>query len=499
MRKTFALLIVITIFLTACQPTPEELIVQNKAGEEMQNAINATANPNVSQNGDINETTIVTEHITKSMTNDLGTITISFDADVSIPDVNKIPIAVVKKHSFTQEQLDSIISVFAKGEKLHKLDTPLTKEEIDEIILKLKRQSTDMNSDMAQSPLSIDLETGEGTYIKNEAELLEYANELIAEWEQKRLTAPDTYEYIPPNMNISESENEYIEAKVDLGKTDMALLGCKKDEIGESLYFENFDACSGVHYLDLSSASLAGTKNPFGVTISYDQAKNIAFNTLLELNLNEEFVLGDSYVGKDINDRSENKEYYVLYFERAVNNFPVTHSYKGIAYNSNDDPAYIQPLQFEKLAMWIDDTGIVQFLWDSPLSITEIVNDNVAITVDAEKAAEAIGTQWFFEYADLLGGQCEEIKIDISSIKLGLYRIRYRGHPGEYILVPVWDFYGSVSAYLPQDNTFLTDKGKEMTPMVDGMYVYRMNPGYQMSIGTVNALDGTIINRELGY
>ena len=474
-------LLLFACFTTACQPTPEEAIVQSKAGDEIQQAIDTTAVPDSKKE---------VSHITESAVNDLNTITVNIDADVTLPEADNIPMAVVERGSFTQEQVDKFLEVLLGDATLYKGNSPLTKDEITEEIIKLKRSATDLESDMAQS---------EG--ITTLAELQERADELIAALEKRYATAPDTIQYAEPGdtdvttpmLYKGEETNTYVFVHADLGKENMAWLDLSKSLRGDRLSFSNFDTI-GFKIFDYYRSAPAGTGQPDGVTMSYEDAKKLAIDMLSALDLDRDFSFKNAYIGKSTcMGIDENKEYYVLYFERVINGVAVTHDFRGISSTSSDDPAYAEPLRYEYLNMWVDDTGIVEVYWDSPLNVTEIVNDNAEIAVDAQQAAEVMTKQLFLQYADMFYGNAERIEIDITGLRLGLARIRYRGHPGEYILAPVWDFYGKIKLKLTEESAL----ANEEVNIEDGMYV--CNFCHYQSIGTINALDGSVVNRDLGY
>ena len=497
MKKIYALLIIMTIFVTACQKTPEELVVQNKAGDEMQNLINATDNPNEPQNSGNSEIVVATDHITKKTTNDLGTIIANVDTDVYMPNVNELPVVTVERGSFTQEQVNKFIEVLMGNATLYSTDSPLTKDQITEEIIKIKQSATDLNSDMAKS---------EG--ITSLSELEKRANEIIKVWEAKYASAPDSADNSMPDTDVTtqilyngEGTGTYVNVSANLGKKDMAILSLTKFTKGEELAFSNYNNY-GTKEHDIYSSVSAGSGIIEGFNMSCDDAQKLVADTLSDLNLDKDFKLGNTYIGKSTNiGDEENKQYYIFYFERIINDVAVTHDFRRIGKTSNEDPAYAEPLQFENLEMWVDDTGIVQVCWDAPLQINEVVNNNVEVKIDAEQATDVITKQLFLQYGDLYSGQAEKIEIEITGIRLGLARIRYRGNPGEYILVPVWDFYGDVKIKVNESASGqlideLNKEGGLVHPKVDGMYIF--NIPFQ-SIGTINALDGTIINRDLGY
>jgi hypothetical protein len=73
--------------------------------------------------------------------------------------------------------------------------------------------------------------------------------------------------------------------------------------------------------------------------------------------------------------------------------------------------------------------------------------------------------------------------IEISTIKLGLCRVPINGDKNEYNLVPVWDFRGSLKIH----NT----KTNEITCLLNNITDIHC-------FLTINAIDGTIIDREYG-
>ena len=74
-----------------------------------------------------------------------------------------------------------------------------------------------------------------------------------------------------------------------------------------------------------------------------------------------------------------------------------------------------------------------------------------------------------------------KVNFQINEVRLGYMRVREDGNAGEATMIPVWDFIGTRS---------ITYEGEEAA--YDESSVFN-------SWITVNALDGTIIDRDLGY
>lgn len=119
----------------------------------------------------------------------------------------------------------------------------------------------------------------------------------------------------------------------------------------------------------------------------------------------------------------------------------------------------------------------MEFVWQSPYEVVETVTNTTALKPFAE-------IKDIFERMILVtnatgADDAVEITIDISKAELGMMRVAQPDHPDTALLIPVWDFFGS------------------RTMVSTGVLSEQNNP-YQ-SFLTINAIDGTIIDRYLGY
>ena len=73
--------------------------------------------------------------------------------------------------------------------------------------------------------------------------------------------------------------------------------------------------------------------------------------------------------------------------------------------------------------------------------------------------------------------------INVYDVRLHLMRLRDKYNTTEGTLVPVWDFYG-INKLQAEDRAY-------------SKYVYE--DGYDEIVLTLNAVDGTVIDRDLGY
>ena len=75
-----------------------------------------------------------------------------------------------------------------------------------------------------------------------------------------------------------------------------------------------------------------------------------------------------------------------------------------------------------------------------------------------------------------------EYRVRVTDIRLGYMRVQSKNQPGQYQLVPAWDFFGTTEGL-----------GHEKTGETN-LHAHAYN-----SLLTLNAIDGTAIDRDWGY
>ena len=466
------LIVLIIIFITGCQKTPDDLIVQNKADDDLAEAIAVTAEPvatepEASEEPDINADLLKeTYRLTETVTNDLGNITLEIDADVIPLNIPKIPVAIVEPYDMTEDDASAVATAFFGNAKYS--DPKIrTKSEIEAAIVQAKKSATDLSSDMA---------TASGTTTM--VELQEVADEQIARLEELWKDAPDEK---PETSDFDVSSHSSSYYNVNIGKAYKGFL----DFSNSSNYSIKYLLCLASKYemfrtnmrflTEYATRPVEDTDDP-----AYQKAKQRALELIDAAGLGETVKLGDTYISKDcLGDTRyvSNEEYYVFTFERIVGDGTIDYSFHMGSRTYED---YGKPFEYEKIEVWAyKDTGeLVEFLWRSPTIVTEIINDNVKIEIDDEQAIDAIKKQAFIQYADFNG----DWKIVIDKIELALTRVKERDSD-RYLVVPAWQCYGE-----------LAEKRSE------GGYRYQLGKEQEYkNIITINALDGTVIDMERTY
>lgn len=174
-------------------------------------------------------------------------------------------------------------------------------------------------------------------------------------------------------------------------------------------------------------------------------------------------------------------EYYVFKYTREINGIPVNvDSMRGVGDGSN----YVAGNE----AIWIavNDGGVCYLCYRNPVSTGELVEANVKL-MPFEEIAD------IFEKVSLLQIKpvelYEELRRNdmvISEVRLGYMAVKQSESVGGYRYIPVWDFYGT---YTP-----IYEGPAETLEVFEHQYSQLPEP-----VVTINAIDGTVIDRSMGY
>ena len=147
----------------------------------------------------------------------------------------------------------------------------------------------------------------------------------------------------------------------------------------------------------------------------------------------------------------------------------------------------------ESVRIVVGKDGILSFTWFSP-STEPIVKepqtalmsfDEIASIADTMLPVVVVGPkETSLVDLDRINGFDTHMDVEITKVSLTLMRIRDKGSL-QGTIVPVWDFWGTWDWYEPEDGASDTmRKGASYTtqPML-----------------TLNAIDGNVVNRQLGY
>ena len=522
MKKVFLLSLaaLTALSLAACQPTPQESIVKGKSLEKMIDSATKTKAPDgtgpsvgesAAPDANIAQKMGVQPHYQKELADPAGRVKIHVNADVVVPDAKGVTVQRVLAQPLSQETLDTLIAGLVKG-KSQMFDGDSykpSKSEIQEKIVDFEAAMTQMS---AQGDKNINPKfSGEPLQNIMQGQLDDLKKQLE--------TAPDNAVKIPTEGKLhlsadggnyqtlhalAQSEQGGYESFLTISdpssNVDFVRYTSEKNAFSDSMgYFFSKAAIEQAEadgsYTDVSSAEIAQIPD---VKLTEDQAKEKAQQLLQSLGINNMvcYSAGKQYGGSSetkiggalgraygdtpfVNPR---KAVWYLRYVRGVNGIPTTYTVWDCMKVEENNPA--QPWGYEDMVFAIDDSGIVGFEWNSPYQVTDTVteNSNVLSFADAMKIFDtmSLAVNAWEGYAEG-NPRLKGIQIDVSEIRFGLTRITEQDKRNSGLLVPAWDFMANV--------TYLSEADGKTSKMVDG----------PVPILTVNAIDGSIINRSLGY
>ena len=492
MKKALSIIVISLLaaaLLTGCQATPNEPVVIQKDLEQM--IEKAVASDDTATGASLADSLNVPATYNASINGYNGDLTVNVNATVTVPDSDGISVMRIGKHDFTQEEADKMIEVLLQGETLYEIDLSLTKEEIQEKLI------TYYGMRDGSIPLDMDGENPDDE---------EKLQQVIAYYEGLLATAPETKEPIAADTLFHAPETlinpnaQVIEGLATVNEKAAYLYinnGFYNENNIEAIFInaklslgESYNSCP---YSVLSDEQLSGVQIPEAFTMTEAEAKNAAENILDRLGITDMIcagvriaVMSDGInsvadAGKDAilsPEQLENGKWaYSLQYQRNVNGIPVTLT-EHSGNSSSDENDMSVPWPYEHLKIIVDETGVVYFDYLSPCSILDTVTEDATLKPFSE--IQSVFEKMFpITYGHLdEEGTDYQLQVEITEVRLGLMRITEQNSRDTGLLIPVWDFFGDV--------TVMPEEGEPYLSISD-------------SLITINAIDGSIIERELGY
>lgn len=461
LRKGLVLLIAsLCLISTGCQKTPEEPIVEQK--KEVQEI-------------EIKEEVIdlIPDHYEDSFSS--GNLTVNVNANVIDENTDNLAISRLSATDITQEEMNSIVNTLMRGSELYEPQVEYSKKDILEILSDLKSGA---NSDLyAADP---------------DAYFEAFAGE-ISYYEELYKTAPDEVERKKATATITDSNRrgeegvKSVNVSSNLGKKTEALFQYyNNDTIAQRFYFTN---CDGLRPEGAVRSNL-----DIGLTISFEEAKTLAESTIAEMQFGDFSLSAYGSVPnvgtEDVLNYSSFEEIpkcYIFYYTRNINGMTETYVDPANFIYYPQEEAYNMVWGVETIAVTIDDTGILTVDYSGPkANVLENVSTGI---IKFDEVISKFKNQ--FELQAAINRHAEIIKTDveITEIVLGGTKVTSKNASGEYSFVPTWDFIGKVTyTYADGSTVDALDENNQFT-----------DQNLRYSFLTINAVDGSVINRAHGY
>ena len=457
MKRILSLLLLACLalgLLTGCQKTPDAPAVIQKDQEQMLET---------AQNGKDNSALLaaleVPERFTGDWTGVNNCVIVHADAEIMLPNADKIPTGSIGRRDFTQEDANNLMRVLLKGNTLYE-ELGMTKQQALERLEQLQA--------MQRGEIPVDLDGG-----------YEALPGAIERWAEYARTAPDGDERAPAETSfVPRSENLYAIrgwSEVD-GKTMHLFIQNVSGFLDHASVF--VDGYGDSNFSSAVAISLIQDELPEPLTVDFPLEDAIRQGDALMEELGFEHLVCDEAYPVLFTRSSEAG--YELQYVRCLNGFPISWTpIRGGAVPENE--SFNGAWHYEVITLDYTKDGLVYFYWESPHTEPVLqVEDTQLMPFD--QIADIFAKMIMVKNSDVQianerNGFDTVRNYEITKVKLGLMRIKAKGSFDEGLLVPVWDFWGR-SVWEWQGES--TDFGEEI-------------------ILTINAIDGSMIDRELGY
>lgn len=415
------------------------------------------------------------EKFTGDWTGQEGKLTIHADAQVVAELGTALPTATVEPREFTQEDVDNLLKVLLKGEPLYGYTQ--TKQECQDSI-------DYANSDQWHGDPDAPEQTPE--------ELEERRQGIIAYYTEKMKTAPEEKPVIHGFYDSDEPNEVSGTATVDGIKWCVSIWNNLGDFftnasiIREDYKYRDYD----IPLPEASKEEAVAQGNALMQELGFDN-----------------FVLVDAQQWSP--QLPKDNGVWRLYYAPTVNGFPIagarqdiTQTHDGTVYQDyqywdyackdSENPDTVS-WYLENILLDVGKDGVLCFAWTAP-STQPVVQQPQSALLPFEEIASIANTmlpevivgpkETPLTQLDQYNGFETRMDVDITKVSLSLMRIRDKGSL-QGTIVPVWDFWGTSDWYDAEPNAYgYQEKG--------------MNYEYQPML-TLNAVDGTVVDRQLGY
>ncbi len=444
--------------LAGCQKTPDNPIVIGKDHEQMMNQAQSGQ-----QTDDLiaEQVGAVERYILDSpLKIAAGNLEVYVDAAVAVPNTSKMTTAKVSRHSFTVEECMRYIQVLFNGQKTYSGQLAVAKPKLLERIEK------------AQMELQIATEQeDEKMMLLWQETLNKYQRELESYGEGDGL--------VETPVAFTVNADNYNEEK-------MSLVSDGSDGVYRSIWIKNHDAFRTYELrYNMSKEGYPEISEIY----SMEQESELHFGTEMIGDPNDlpELVKSEADAVADANQMLSDLGIYdfsaknvdIIFGEingkvQKAYRISFTRTISGVSFNYNytdlDSDVAVDDGKGGKAPVWgtekvtfiVTDEGVVQFEMLNPLDVNEIVTEYTNMK-NFESIMDIFKRMILIVHANVPEGEVRTI--EIKRIELGLMRILEPNTMDTGVIIPVWDFYSQ------SGETYLT----------------------------INAIDGSIINRTVGY
>ena len=414
------------------------------------------------------------EKFTGDWTGQEGKLTIHADAQVVAELGTALPTATVEPREFTQEDVDNLLKVFLKGEPLY--SHVQTKQELQGHLDYINSPDWTSDPEKPSDPASLEA---------RRKELNDWYTAEIAKAPEEKPVIHGFYDSDEPNEVSGTATVDGIKWCVSI-RNNLGDFFTNASIIREDYKYRDYD----IPLPEASKEEAVAQGNALIQELGFDN-----------------FALVDAQQWSP--QLPKDNGVWRLYYAPTVNGFPVagarqdtTQTHDGTVYQDCGSWCYAASeesnpdtvaWELENIYLDVGKDGILSFNWTAP-STQPVVQQAQSALLPFEEIASIANTmlpevivgpkETPLTQLDQYNGFDTRMDVDITKVSLSLMRIRDKGSL-QGTIVPVWDFWGTSDWYDAEPNDYgYQEKGRnyEFQPML-----------------TLNAVDGTVVDRQLGY
>lgn len=493
MKRTFVviisavLLILFSGCLFGCQATPENPILVEKDSERL------IEQAGKKDNGvSLSDMLALENNYQFNYMSQNGKLQIHADAFVVLPGAEAMPIFRIVATGFSQE--------FAKKAFCFLFPDPnnrpnnvtsgkvATKADLEKRLIELKKQLAD------------------GTYNSDEYSEADWQR-LIEVTEEMLKDAPETGENIPETVAdgtmklVDNGKYSYYElACMDSATLDRQFSVVSYDVLPSSLDYDDAlgttskmrfikDAewqYEGQDELTITQGSLSDHTTE-KLSVGLEDAKMLCERFFSAVEMEDFYEISEITLIKKTNDQYAVKLYYRQVVD-GVPTFACTRDYYGT------QDLYARPWGYEFVSFIVSENGIDAIKWIEPVQVVETVTPDAQL-LTLEQVTPIFEKMLITRLEPRLEIYTDPIELDcdVSSVALELVRIKEHNVIGkEGLLVPAWVFYGHLT-----QRTMYTSGTVYTYDMIGNVGSSVLGP--PAVIMAINAIDGSVIDLEMGY
>lgn len=493
MKRTFVviisavLLILFSGCLFGCQATPENPILVEKDSERL------IEQAGKKDNGvSLSDMLALENNYQFNYMSQNGKLQIHADAFVVLPGAEAMPIFRIVATGFSQE--------FAKKAFCFLFPDPnnrpnnvtsgkvATKADLEKRLIELKKQLAD------------------GTYNSDEYSEADWQR-LIEVTEEMLKDAPETGENIPETVAdgtmklVDNGKYSYYElACMDSATLDRQFSVVSYDVLPSSLDYDDAlgttskmrfikDAewqYEGQDELTITQGSLSDHTTE-KLSVGLEDAKMLCERFFSAVEMEDFYEISEITLIKKTDDQYAVKLYYRQVVD-GVPTFACTRDYYGT------QDLYARPWGYEFVSFIVSENGIDAIKWIEPIQVVETVTPDAQL-LTLEQVTPIFEKMLITRLEPRLEIYTDPIELDcdVSSVALELVRIKEHNVIGkEGLLVPAWVFYGHLT-----QRTMYTSGTVYTYDMIGNVGSSVLGP--PAVIMAINAIDGSVIDLEMGY